>query len=217
MRLLLDALAPAARAWLPRFTAEPVGDFYLAGSAALALHLGHRRVGHLDLMSAVGRLAPAHRRDLLSWLLAEDPGLKVETARDGYLLVRDHDGVELQFFWYPYPLIAPTQEADGCEVASLLDLALMKLGAVISRATVRDLADLEHICRVLPLGMILERAPEKFGHVVDFPLQALKALADVEVLGDGDDAETRRLTDWGRSAARELGRVHLGLDSAALS
>jgi hypothetical protein len=217
VRLSLDALAPAARTWLPRLAAEPISDFYLAGSAALALHLGHRTVGHLDLMSAVGRLAPADRRDLLSWLLARDAGLKVETARDGYLLVRDRDGVELQFFWYPYPLIEPTEAAEGCEVASLLDLALMKLGAVISRATVRDLADLEHITRVLPLATVLERAPEKFGHVVDFPLQALKALADLEILGAGDDAETHRLRDWGRSAARELGRVHLGLDSAARS
>lgn len=217
MTLRLDALTPAARTWLPRLAAESVGDFYLAGSAALALHLGHRLVGHLDLMSAVVRLAPADRRDRLQWLLAQDSALKVETARDGYLMVRDQNRVELQFFWYPYPLIEPTEAAEGCEVASLLDLALMKLGAVISRATARDLADLERITDVLPLATILDRAPEKFGHVVDFPLQALKALADLEVLGEGDDAETARLRDWGRSAARELGRVHLGLDSAARS
>ncbi len=63
-------------------------------------------------------------------------------------------------------------------VASLLDLALMKLGALISRGTRRDFVDLWCIDRELPLAAVLGRAGDKFGHVGDFPLQAAKALAD---------------------------------------
>src|SRR5262249_6558430 len=63
-------------------------DFYLAGSAALTLYLGHRPIADLDLMSNANRLAPSERRDLLADLLALDPACEGETARDGYLYAR---------------------------------------------------------------------------------------------------------------------------------
>ncbi|HEX6203694.1 MAG TPA: hypothetical protein VF100_11875, partial [Thermoanaerobaculia bacterium] len=77
----LDALAPASRGLLAALAARPwTADFYLAGSAALALYLAHRPVVGLDLMSGAGspetsvRLASPERRDLLADLLALDPG-----------------------------------------------------------------------------------------------------------------------------------------------
>ena len=54
----------------------------------------------------------------------------------------------------------------------------MKLGAIISRGSRRDFVDLHLLCRELPLAGLLERATEKFGHVGDFALQAMKGLAD---------------------------------------
>lgn len=174
-----DALAPASRAALRRLAAVPaLGDMYLAGSAALALYLGHRPVTNLDWMTASNRLLAADRRDLLEALLAGDGELRVETARDGYLYARTGDGVGLKFFYYPYPLIASEQELHGLWVASLVDLALMKLGAIISRGTKRDFVDFYLLSRVMTLEAVLERASDKFGHVHDFPLQALKGLAD---------------------------------------
>jgi hypothetical protein len=166
-RVLVAALA--ARPWSP--------DFYLAGSAALALHLGHRQVRDLDLMGW-NRLTSPERRDLLVDLLAIEPTFKVETARDGLLYLRAAAGGALRFFYYPYPLIDPEELFEGLHVASAVDLGLMKLGAITSRGSRRDYLDLYLLCRRLPLATLLERAPEKFGHVRDFPLQALKGLAD---------------------------------------
>lgn len=153
-------------------------DFYLAGSAALALYLGHRPVRDLDLMG-VNRLTSPERRDLLQQLLQLDPGLRVETARDGFLYVRFASQVALRLYYYPYPLIDPEEVFAGLAVASLLDLGLMKLGAITSRGSRRDYADLALTCRRLPLAEMLERSPDKFGHVRDFPLQALKGLAEI--------------------------------------
>jgi hypothetical protein len=180
--LVSETLAPEALEALERLgELDACSDFYLAGGAALALHLGHRVSGSvrdLDLMSGTHRLAPADRRDLLSDLLAVESTTRVETARDGYLFVRWPGQVALRFFWYPYPLVAPVDEVAGLAVASLLDLTLMKLGAVISRGTRRDFVDLYLATRRLPLADVLARADEKFGHVGDFALQAFKALAD---------------------------------------
>lgn len=210
------ALAPAARPWPARLAARPwAADFYLAGSAALALHLGHRPVADLDLMSGTCRLAPADRRDLLGDLLALASGARVETARDGYLFVRLPDGVALRLFSYPYPLADPLAEVAGLAVASLADLGLMKLGAVISRGTRRDFVDLYLIARELPLERLLARSGEKFGHVGDFPVQAWKALADFSEAEDEPMPELARplawatVREWAASEAARAGRALL--------
>lgn len=131
----------------------------------------------LDLMSLANRLAPQERRDLLTDLLQFAPGTRVETARDGYLAVVLPEGIALRLFYYPYPLVEPFA-GETLQVASAVDLGLMKLGAIISRGSKRDFVDLHLLCGELPLADLLERAPEKFGHVGDFALQAMKGLAD---------------------------------------
>jgi hypothetical protein len=192
-------------------------DFYLAGSAALALYTGHRPVSDLDLMSNANRLASADRRDLLGEILAVDPTIEVETARDGYLSVRTGGGAGVRFFYYPYPLVHPFEDFAGLAVASAADLGLMKLGAIISRGTRRDFVDLYLLCRRLPLAELLPLAEDKFGHVRDFRLQALKGLADLsEIEGEpmprlAGPLEWSEVEAWLRKEVRELGRAHVGL------
>ena len=183
--LHLEALAPATQTSLRQLATRPwIGEMYLAGSAALALHTGHRPVRDLDFMAPTNRLAPQDRRDILSDLLAMDAATRVETARDGYLFVRLASEVGLKLFYYPYPLVDPELEVPGVSelmMASPVDLGLMKLGAIISRGSRRDFVDLFLLCRTgtVSLEALLRRAEDKFGHVGDFPLQALKALADL--------------------------------------
>jgi hypothetical protein len=214
-----EALSPNAQVVAARLgAAEWAADFYLAGSAALALYLGHRPVAELDLMSGTQRLAPAQRRDLLQALLAADPGTQVETARDGYLYVRSGSGVGLRLYYYPYPLVAPTEDLEGLAVASAADLGLMKLGAVISRGTRRDFVDLFLLCRHLPLAGLLAIAGDKFGHVRDFPLQAWKGLADVSAAAGEAmpplalPLRWEEVEAWLRQEVRQNGRRLAGLD-----
>jgi hypothetical protein len=203
-----EALAEPSRAALVRLEKVPaLGEMYLAGSAALALYLDHRPVTNLDWMTASNRLQPADRRDLLEQLLAGDSAVRVETARDGYLYAKDGAGVGLKFFYYPYPLIEPEQRLGSLWVAAPVDLALMKLGAIISRGTRRDFIDFYLLSRVMPLDVILERASEKFGHVHDFAVQALKGLADTGLAAGEPMPRLRAALDWERVAetlAREV-------------
>jgi hypothetical protein len=215
----LESLAPRAQELLPHLAAGAwAEEFYLAGSAALALYTGHRPVADLDLMSNANRLASPQRRDLLGELLAADPTTAVETARDGYLSTRLADGkVGLRLFYYPYPLVGPFEEISGLAVASAADLGLMKLGAIISRGTRRDFVDLYLLCRELPLARLFALAEDKFGHVRDFPLQALKGLADFSEVEGEPMPRLARPLDWAeveawvRAEVRELGRAHVGL------
>jgi len=214
-----ESLAPRAQELAARIASFPwAEESYLAGSAALALYVGHRPVQDLDLMTATNRLTSPERRDVLGDLLAVDPATEVETARDGYLFARLAGGTGLRLFYYPYPLIEPFEDLSGLAVASAEDLGLMKIAAIISRGSRRDFVDLYLLCRELPLGELLARAGDKFGHVRDFPLQALKGLAD---LNDAGDEPMPRLAlplawteveSWVRREVRELGRAHVGLE-----
>jgi hypothetical protein len=215
----LESLSPRAQELAARIAPHAwAEESYLAGSAALALYVGHRPVQDLDLMTGTNRLNPPDRRDLLGDLLALDPATEVETARDGYLYVRLAGGVGLRVFYYPYPLIDPFEDLSGLAVVSAVDLGLMKIAAIISRGTRRDFVDLYLLCRELPLGELLARAGDKFGHVRDFPLQALKGLAD---FSDTEGEPMPRLAlpiawddveAWARREVRELGRGLVGLE-----
>jgi len=222
-----EALAAASTELLARIAAPLAeAELYLAGSAALALYLGHRQIRDLDLMAMANRLTPPERRDLLQALLAVEPGLRVETARDGFLALRLEDGAgrgrpcAVRLYYYPYPLVAPPAEHRGVEVASALDLGLMKLGAVISRGSRRDFVDLYLLCRRLPLADLLASAPDKFGHVGDFALQALKGLADLsEVAGEPMPSlevplAWETVEAWLAASVREIGAAHVGLAGA---
>jgi len=213
-----ESLSPRAQELLARLGSRPwAEDFYLAGSAALALYVGHRPVTDLDLMGNANRLTSPERRDLLQELLAAAPDTEVETARDGYLFVRLNGGVGLRFFYYPYPLVKPFEDLAGLAVASAVDLGLMKLGAIISRGTRRDFVDLYLLCRELPLAALLDLAEDKFGHVRDFPLQALKGLADLsQTVGEplprrAVPLEWSDVETWLRTEVREMGRARAGL------
>jgi nucleotidyltransferase AbiEii toxin of type IV toxin-antitoxin system len=214
--LHLETLSPRSQELAAMLAACPwADDFYLAGSAALGLYTGHRPVRDLDLMTGTNRLTSPERRDLLANLLKLRE-TEVETARDGYLSVR-MAGVGVRFFYYPYPLIEPFENLGGLAVISAVDLGLMKLGAIISRGTRRDFVDLYLLCRELPLADLLHRAEDKFGHVRDFPLQALKGLADLTQI-EGEPMprlalplEWEEVESWLRREVRELGRERIGL------
>jgi len=213
-----DALSGQSAALLAKLSeAKWSSDLYLAGSAALALYLGHRPVHDLDLMSQFLRLRAIERRDLLQDLLELDADTRVETARDGFLYVRLAGGVGLRLYYYPYPLVDPESRYGGVAVASPVDLGLMKLGAIISRGTRRDFIDLYLLCQELPLSQLLRRSSAKFGHVEDFSVQALKGLADLSQI-DGEPMprlnqpmEWATVEGWLRQQAHTLGREQIGL------
>lgn len=214
-----ESLTPESTALIADLTDfDWAGEAYLAGSAALALYLGHRPVRDLDLMSPVLRLRSVDRRDILEELLEADPTCRVETARDGFLYTRMNEGVGLRLFYYPYPLVDPEMDYQGFAVASPVDLGLMKLGAIISRGTRRDFVDLYLLCQELPLAKLLEASVHKFGHVRDFPIQALKGLSDLSQT-EGEPMPTLAapldwadVVAWTRGQVETLGRQRVGLE-----
>jgi hypothetical protein len=178
--MFLDTLPPNARQLLKELGQQPlVQPFYLAGGSAAALHLGHRTSVDLDFFTQQDEYETEpliQRLQTIAHLDVQQQGRGTLTGRLG--------GVRVSFFTYPYPLLAEPEELDGCRIAQLLDIALMKLIAISQRGTRRDFVDLFFICgHGYPLGELLRQIPCKYT-TVSYPsyhlLRALIYFADAD-------------------------------------
>ena len=167
---VLDAAGHAAAKRL----AAATGGFYLAGGTALALRLGHRVSLDLDLFSATNVLGAQQRGTLLDALKASGP-LRIKGASDGTCHL-DLGGTPVTLFHYDYPMLGATQSWRGLDVASLEDIAAMKLSAVLGRGSKKDFIDLYELCQRPGLDRVMKAAGRKFPLHADFPLQAARAL-----------------------------------------
>ncbi len=118
---------------------------YLAGGTAVALHLGHRLSVDLDFFTP-------HDLDSLLWykeLLKAFSGIFKLSAekmeRNTLVVTLNNTGFSL--FVYPYDLVETPVSDDSLPtpVASLRDLALMKLIAINQRGACKDFIDLKFI------------------------------------------------------------------------
>lgn len=179
MTLENAAVPPSVRALLDRLAQAGIfRQFYLGGGTGLALLLAHRRSMDLDFFSRANRLGAAERRQLSRAL----------ASRTKWAVLEDKDGtmhglagrVKMSFFWYPQPLVKPLVRVGMIRVASLEDIGLMKVGAIIGRGSRKDFVDLYTLCRRIPLERLLTMGRKKFRNARDFTLQALKALSYFE-------------------------------------
>jgi len=188
-------------------------NFYLAGGTALVLIFGHRRSVDLDWFTE----APLDDPLALAADIA-DAGIAASvttTARNTlYLDVR---GVRVSAMRYRYPLLRPVVHSDefSCDLASVEDIACMKLSAIVGRAEKKDYVDLATIAaHGYDLGALLGMYQNKFGvDSVMPPLQALsyfddadRNVSDIPALNKpGTWQKTKRtLRQWVRSLPRDL-------------
>lgn len=156
-----------------RLAAAAAGDFYLAGGTGLALRLGHRISLDLDLFSG-GLLTAPDRRTLYKTLEASGK-LEVLEEKDGTCHLR-LGTTSVSIFHYPYELLKPASAWGELKVASVEDIAAMKLSAVISRGSKKDFVDLFFLCRLHKVSDLLKWAERKFPGHPNFSVQAAKAL-----------------------------------------
>jgi predicted nucleotidyltransferase component of viral defense system len=201
-----EATSPALRRMLGHLAGQPfLRPFYLGGGTAVALRLGHRRSHDLDFFSASDEVQAATRRAAVQALASFQP-VVVEDV-DGDLVVQV-PGLHIAFLSYGYPLVEPADDLDGVPVASLTDLGLMKLDALIGRGSRKDFYDLYFLLQRVPLPRLLTMAESKYPSVGDFELMAMESLVMFE--NADRDVEPELLVDlaWPdvRAAFQRLAR-----------
>lgn len=187
-------VVPASqRGALARLSQLPVAkDLYLAGGVAVAIHLGHRTSHDLDFF---GR-SPDLDLDLVQAALFESSRrVELVSRTDATLHVR-FEGADLDVVRYPYPLLVrPRRHESGFAVASLRDLAAMKLAAIAKRGVRRDFWDLHAILTSgrVNLGRALSDYLRKFGVAQSDAYHVLRALSWFED-AERDEVLPRGLT-----------------------
>jgi predicted nucleotidyltransferase component of viral defense system len=152
--------------------------FYLAGGTGLALQIGHRRSVDLDFFSEKDQVLWDTRQEILK---AFSPlALQVIENVDGNLLLLVN-GIQTGFFFsYGYPLLEPASTLDGIHLASIIDIALMKLDDLVRRGSRKDFYDVYMITRHIPLSELLRLGIEKYPQVRDFAFMVLEGMVMYE-------------------------------------
>lgn len=138
-------------------------NLYLAGGTALALQLGHRTSVDFDFYTnnhfnkgTMSEIFQQHLNDKTKFKVIRDFADTFEIEFPG--------GVHLSCFFYNYPLLKRPVIFLGLKIASLEDIAAMKLIAISQRGKRRDFIDSYYLIQKFGLEKILKLTEKKYPH-----------------------------------------------------
>lgn len=170
-----NTITPVIRSVWQGFSSSAISaEFYLAGGTALALQLGHRLSVDLDFFSQTQSDIPALMEPLRHALKGFSPILSDSSWGSLVFLANN---VRVGFYGYGYDLVKPLLKIENFSLASVEDIGLMKLDALLSRASRKDFHDLYELCKRIELRELLKLAPQKYPDVRDFEAQVARHLA----------------------------------------
>ncbi len=144
--------------------------FYLGGGTMLAIYLSHRHSVDLDWFTGEGIADPMRLAQDI-----RDKGIPLTTSQvERGTLHGTTSGVRVSFLEYRYPLLKPlvSWPQFSCQMASMEDLACMKLSALAQRGSKKDFVDIYTLgLRHIPLKEMVRLYQQKYsvkdiGHVL---------------------------------------------------
>ena len=177
-----------AEAWAVIQKISVISQFYLAGGTGLALQLGHRLSQDLDFFSA-----DIFNVDALTVELAVLGKFQLE-MKAKQTVAGIFNQTKLSFLGYPYPMLEAGATIGGIKVASIPDIACMKIDAISTRGAKRDFIDLFFIAQNLPLGQLFKQFEKKYASLHYNLMHVKKSLVYF------DDAESDLMPEMLRPA-----------------
>ena len=163
----------------------PLPGSYLAGGTALALMLGHRQSVDLDWFCP-HQFDPEQLASELSNLETFETSDAARGTLHGIFC-----GLRITWLYYPNPLLdnfVTTPEMPALKLASLRDIAVMKLAALSHRGSAKDFIDLYVLAKHnLKLHQVIDDMPAKF------PGKKINNYHIIKSLSYFDDAESEPL------------------------
>lgn len=163
-RQLAESLA--RQTWLEKF--------YLAGGTALALQLGHRQSIDFDFFTAGSFTARSIIEKLKALGAFELLGEDADTVHGTI------NGVKVSFFKYNYPMLYECATYRCLRIASIEEVALMKLEAIAGRGNKKDFIDLYFILERFPLRQLFNEYERKYGKAIANHYHLLKSFSYFE-------------------------------------
>lgn len=143
---------------------------YLAGGTALALQLGHRISVDLDFFTA----EDFNEAEVVGRLSLVKSFHKEGTAKG--TIWGKISRTRLSLFRYQYPLLRAATLFEGIALASLADIAAMKIHAIVDRGTRRDFVDVYFLSKKYSLDRMLGFYQEKYSALESNLYSILRAL-----------------------------------------
>ena len=156
--------------------------FVLVGGTALALQIGHRVSVDADLFG----IQPLEDLDLAGILAGFGP--VTELKRSKSIQVFSVYSIKVDIVNYRYPLLRPIHSVSQIRMASLEDIAAMKLNAIAGRGSRKDFIDLYFLLQHFKLAEIMGFYSQKYTDGSAFMI--LKSLYYFE---DADKEEMPRM------------------------
>jgi len=179
--LSLRTIEPHTLELLRKLSANPLlVHARLVGGTALALQYGHRKSIDLDFFSY-----ESFDQEALSESLRQLGNLEIQNRTKNILQV-SLDGIFLDFVNYScYEWIDKPVIDDGIVLASPVDIAAMKINAIIGRGTRKDFVDLYLLLKHYSIHEIMSFYHQKYPDYSEY--QALLSLTYFE------DAESQQM------------------------
>jgi len=176
-KLFWQTITDDMRLVLTEFSQSAIAkSFYLAGGTALSLQIGHRLSVDLDFFSPTEDIPTI--RPVLENSLSKLPTTLADSSWGNLVYLTKN--VRVGFYGYGFPIVTPLVEIEGLRLASIEDIALMKLDAMLSRAARKDFYDLYFICKNVSLKQLFKKADQKYPSIRDFEAQTTKRLVYFE-------------------------------------
>lgn len=139
---------------------EELAQFQLVGGTALALRIGHRLSIDIDLFTD----KPFQARKLLKHLEKKHEVELNEIGENMILCMINN--VKVDLIAHQYPNVRPIQNVNGIRMASMEDIAAMKINAIDnSGSRIKDFYDIYYLLREYKLEYILNAYTAKYGNV----------------------------------------------------
>ena len=153
-------------------------EFYLAGGTGLALQIGHRDSVDFDFFSN-NPFDPNKMIERLSKIFGQNL-LKVTQIEKNTLSILLNSEIKISFMTYDYPLLEPLISTEYLNIASISDIACMKLSTIMQRSALKDYVDLYEIMKIYSLEQLILFAKKKYP-MIDSPviLKSLSYLEDI--------------------------------------
>ena len=149
---------------------EALRDFFLVGGTALSLQIGHRISIDIDLFTTT----PFDENKLLSHLETAK-GLRLNYL-DNNTIKGQINGVQTDLIRHAYPLVRDVVVAENVRLASIEDIAAMKLNAIIGNGTrLKDFVDIAFLSSHLSFEQMIYAYEKKYQ--TRNPVMILKAIA----------------------------------------
>lgn len=163
-------------------------DFILVGGTALALQIGHRNSIDLDFFG---------RKEIDEILFLEELSKIGDAKKIGgskNIFVGTIDGVKIDFVNHIYKFIDPIIIDEGVKMASVKDIAAMKLNAIEGRGTKKDFIDLYFLLEIFTLPEMISFFNEKYPDHTEFMM--MKSLSYFEDADHFPEPVMYRSFDW---------------------